>query len=220
MSRDDSNQNAGGDDQNDSAGQNDQDGKPNEEAGGQKTVSHDTYTKLLDEKKKLQREVKELRSGTRAKDEELATKSGDLTKVLEIREKTIKELQDQIAERDTELGRHRKRTEVSEKMNSLLEAIDGEVPKKFWQLLPLDKVVFDPETGEVDQASVKQAARQFRDDYGDVIKKAGGIGNLPNNDPSGRGNKGKITAAEYAKLPLSEMKKYGPNDIIYDKKRK
>ena len=56
------------------------------------------------------------------------------------------------------------------KLRALVGAIDGTVDSKYYELMPIDKVLVDPETGELDQMSVNKAVENFRQEHGILIQ--------------------------------------------------
>jgi hypothetical protein len=80
---------------------------------------------------------------------------------------------DQIAEQFNNLH-----TQVvdSQKFQTLLHHVNGEVKKQYWGLLRthLNEIVVNPETNDIDEVSVKTVADKVREMYPDIIVSAGG----------------------------------------------
>lgn len=164
-------------------------------------VAYDTYQKVLREKKKRDEELDMTRSKLaeyEAKDKEReeteAKAKGDLQKLIAMKEEENKKLKDKYENVVTTLTN-------AEKRNALLKALPGEVDQNYWGLLDLNQIVLDPETGEADATSIRAAADLFVAKYPLVIKTAGGA-RLPGHAAKGAG--GKLTKAEWEKLPLKE----------------
>lgn len=180
------------------------------------TVSLKSYNKLLGEKKRLQAQLKDLKNQKPQTNTPPDDSGVDVSQRIQVRDNKIKDLETQLQEATGQLSTLQKRQEYSVKLDAILDAIPGDVPKKFWQLIPVKDVVVDPDTGEVDPVSVKAAVKRFTAEYGDVVKqKPGGV---PMNTPGGGGNgNGRITHAAWLELKPEDRKKYGYNDIIRPK---
>lgn len=170
------------------------------------SVSYETHRKLLSEKKRVQEE----RDALAAKDAERERKElearGDFLKIIEIEKKRADEA-------EAKASSYEERTKTSKKVNALLKALDNSVPEKYLVMLPYEDLPIDPETGEVNQTAVAKAAEEFRKNYPELLIKPNGP-RLPTEAPRGNGA-GMITAEDYAKLPLDEMKKWKPHQLIY-----
>jgi len=161
-----------------------------------KSVSYESYQKVLDEAKKAKAKAAEYERAQKAREEEELKKQGEYQKLLAQREEELakerkdrQELQDKITD--------------SRKINAFLGAVTGEVPKQYWSLIDLDQIAVDPETGMPDEASVKKAAAEFEKQYVDVVKKPT-KGKLPNEAP--RGGSASLTYDAWLKLPLKEQR--------------
>lgn len=145
------------------------------------SVSYETHRKLLAEKKKRDEEV-------RLKDEQLVALQ---RKEKEREENDLKEKENfkKLVEiRDKELADERAKynglnTTIQEsvKFNSFLEALPGQIDRKFWKMVDTSGIVIDPSTGEPDPTSVKAAADKFQAEFSELIQ-VGGKAKLPNNE--------------------------------------
>lgn len=154
------------------------------QGASKETVAYDTYRKVLSEKKKRDEEL-------RAKDELLAKyeqenkerienelkAKEDYKKLLEMRDKEIQEKDRKLKNIETEI-------QESAKFSAFLEAIPGQVPKKYWQMIDTAQIVIDPTTGQPDPGSVKKAAEFFQNTYGELIVNPGRA-KMPNQAASG-----------------------------------
>lgn len=164
-------------------------------------VKYETYKKVLDEKKRRDGELDELKKRLNTLEAEKAEKEkkeaeakGDLQKLLEL------ERQEKAKARQ-ELDEIKGTLASGSKLKAVLDSINGKVDEQYWKLLDLDKVVIDPNTGLPDQTSVQAAAKEFETNYALVIKKPTSA-KLPNDAPQGGG--GKLTYEAWLKLPLKE----------------
>jgi hypothetical protein len=168
-------------------------------------VSYETHRRLLSQKKKLQEERDRLLADKEKRDAEavLAEKTrleeqGEYKQLLDLERKKNEELAGQLNTFETT-------SKQAKKLDAVLTATNGKIPKKFWGLIDLGSVVVDPETGEVDAMSVTKTVENLRAEYPEIIRTGKG-GSLPPNAPQGSGQ-GTLTYDEWKKLPLDEMKK-------------
>jgi len=169
-------------------------------------VSYDTHRKLLDEKKKVQEERDRLRLEKDAREKKEMEARGEYQKMLEIERKAREELESKLQARD-------EREASARKLSAVLKSLDSEVDEKYWALLNHDQVAIDPETGEIDRNSVAFLVETVKKTFPEILKRRGGPG-FPSDAPKGNMG-GKITESEWKKLPLQEMTKYKPDQIIY-----
>lgn len=160
------------------------------------TVSYETYTKVLDEAKAAKAKVAQFEKSQKEFEEAKLKEAGDWKKIAEQREQELKGAKEIISENERRISEGRK-------LNALLGAMTGEVPKQYWSLMDLDDVTINPETGLPDDASVKVAAERFEKQFPDVVKKPS-KSKLPND--AAKGGTGKITYATWLTLPLEEQR--------------
>lgn len=160
------------------------DGNTDSTLASKDPVAYETYRKVLGEKKRRDEEL-------RAKDELLAKyeqenkerienelkAKEDYKKLLEMRDKEIQEKDHKLKSIETEI-------QESAKFSAFLEAIPGQVPKKYWQMIDTAQIVIDPTTGQPDPGSVKKAAEVFQNTYGELIVNPGRA-KMPNQAASG-----------------------------------
>lgn len=167
------------------------------------SVKYETYTKVLSEKKKRDEEVSELKkqlesfqSKDKEREETNLKAKEDYKKLLEIRDKELKESRDKHAGL---LGT----LEQVAKRGAFLDAVSGTIDEQYYSLIDMKNIVIDPSTGIVDEASVLKAAKDFEAKYPLVIKRSSGNG-LPND--AAKGGSTKLTYEEWKSLPLKEQK--------------
>ena len=167
----------------------------NTKAKTEDTVAYESYVKVLEEAKAAKKKLKEFEEEKKLKlDEELKAKE-NWKALLEQREKELGEIKDKYSGLQSGL-------QNAQKMQAVLKHISGEVPQQYWNLIELDKVVVNPETGEPDAMSVQNYAKEFESKYSLVVQKPN-ANKLPNNAPNGTG--AKISYDEWLKLPAKEM---------------
>lgn len=143
------------------------------------TVAYDTYKKVLSEKKKRDEELKaaqdEITKFKKLEKErveaELKQKE-DYKKLLELRENEKSEIEQKFNSLHSQI-------QEGLKFQSFLEALPGQLPKKFWKMVDTSQIVIDPATGEPDPVSVKKAAESFQAEFGELIVQQGKA-KLPN----------------------------------------
>lgn len=166
-------------------------------------VAYDTYRKVLSEKKKRDEELRakdeELKALKKAEKErveaELKAKE-DYKKLLELREKELQERDQKLKAIETEIAE-------STKFQALLDALPGQVPKKFWSMIDTSQIVIDPTTGSPDPTSIKKAAESFQANYPELIVSPGKA-KLPN--AAANGSSGMMTEELWKSLDPKQKK--------------
>lgn len=173
-------------------------------------VPYSTYRELLDEKKKTQAaklaaeaRAQELEEKERLREEEALKKKGDFETILKLeREKNAKLVESLSAreKRDLELAKAR----------AFVKAAGGDIDSRFLEhgLIPIDSIIVDPSTGEIDQMSVAKAVDSFKQVWPEALKKPGV--KLPTDAPNGGS---KISRSEWLKLAPKEMLKWKSDQI-------
>jgi hypothetical protein len=180
---------------------------PENQEAAKSTIAYETHRKLLDEKKKLQAQLESFLSKEKEREEADARKRGDYEALLKAREE--------------ELVRERKeRQELSDrithglKMNSVLEALGGNVDQKWFKLIDTTEVAINPETGEIDQMTVARVAESLKRQWPEMIQRTA---KFPAAAPQGvNGGPGKITESEWRTLKsTAEMQKWKRDQIVW-----
>lgn len=161
---------------------------------------------LMAELKSSKARLKEFQDRDKLREEEDAKKRGDFEQLVKTRDEEIQKLQG-------ELSTHKSRMESATKLAAVIKTAGTDIEDKWFSIIDLSQVVIDPNTGEVDQMSVTKTVETLRKSWPEMFKQP----NPPTLPPGApRGNMGgKIAFADWKKLPAKEMKKYGPQDIIY-----
>lgn len=180
------------------------------DAGKKDSVSYETHTRLLEQRKKDQEKMREtqaqletlLKEKTDREKQDLEAQ-GNYKKMLELREKEVSETKQKLTEYET-------RWTNSVKLSAVMSKLPGKVEKsEYLNFLDLDKVAIDPDTQDVDIATVEAVASEFVKKYPELIKAEGK--KLPN--ASANGGQTSISYDQWKKLPLAEKKKYKPSDV-------
>jgi predicted nuclease with TOPRIM domain len=178
--------------------------------GKKDSVSYETHTRLLEQRKKDQEKLRETNAQLESLLKEKADREkqeleqqGNYKKMLELREKEVSETKQRLSELES-------RWTNSMKLSAVISKLPGKVEKsQYLGFIDLDKVAIDPDTQEVDVASAESAASEFVKSFPELIKADGK--KLPSH--SANGGQAGITYEQWRKLPLSEKKKYKPSDI-------
>lgn len=171
------------------------------------TISYDTHRKLLDEKKKLQAQLESFLAKEKEREEADARKRGDYESLLKAREEELAKERSQrqeLADRITH----------GLKLNSVIDALGGNVDQKWFKLIDTTEVAVNPETGDIDQMTVARVAESLKKQWPEMIRSSA---KFPSAAPQGlRGGPGKITESEWKSLKnTAEMKKWGRDQIVW-----
>ena len=170
------------------------------------TVQYETHKKLLDEKKKLAEKLAIFETKEAERERKKLEDEGQYQKLIELEKKRADEAIAKVIAFEDQMTQGRK-------LKALLGALGGQVDDKFLGFLPIDQIVIDPETKEVNLTSVASVADGFKKQFPELIKSQNGP-RLPNAAPQGN-EAGKISEAEWNKLPAKEMEKYKTHQIIW-----
>jgi len=163
------------------------------------------YRKLLEEKKSAQSQLDELLKEKEEKQRKDLEKRGEYQKLLEIERKRADDALGKLSQVEAQRAE-------AKKMRAILRALDNGLDEKYFGFLPTDSVAIDPDTGEVNETSVVQAAEAFKKQYPEILRPKAGV-KMPSDAPKGNAAD-TISHDAWLKLPLKEMKKWMPNQII------
>lgn len=167
--------------------------------------------RILEESKKYKEgfqtykaKEEEARKTQQQKEEERLKKEGQYSTLLEQRDQTIKELEEDLNKYRSEVNNRDKAITNFRKAAAFERAIGGKMKKEaYWNHVDFEQIALNPDTGEVDPGSLRKAADGFIEDYKELVD-FGNKANLPNGTPSGSG---KLTYEQWQKLPLADKKK-------------
>ena len=158
-------------------------------------VAYDTYRRVLSEKKKMQERLDLLEKASKEKEE------------TELKEK--EKWKDYASLKEKEAGEFKQKyeTEIKDKtdmvkMSHFLDAVDGSIPREYWGLIDVEKIVVDPATNMPDPLSVQNVAKEFQTKYHRVIEKKSG----PKTSQDAANTTGGLTYEQWKALPVKEMK--------------
>ena len=170
--------------------------------GSGDSVSYSSYQKLLDEKKSLQNKFRETQAEL---DKRLQAEQDAENKRLEEQGEWKKRAEQLEAERDewkNKFGDLNSNVTESRKIVSVLEMFPGNVRKEYHHLIDTDEIFVDPDSGRVDESSIKKVAEKFSKAFPELIQRRDGPG-IPDGEPQG----GKtLSVDEWRKLPPKEKR--------------
>lgn len=161
-------------------------------------VSDEWRKRILNEKKTVQAERDALKAQLAERDRKDLEARGEFQKIAEIAKAEANEAKAKLQEIQSERL-------TAKKAAALLKALENGVPEKFYGFLPMDDVLVDPDTGEINALSVAKAAEEFRKNYPELLVPKNGP-RFPNQAPQGN-NGAVLSREEWLKLPVAEMKK-------------
>ncbi len=151
---------------------------------------------LLAEKKQQKDRLDAVERQQREAAEAAAQAAGDWKTIAETRERELNESKQRLSTLEQQ--------EVDRtKLAAFLQTVGGEIDRKYWGLIDLDKIVINPDTKVVDATTVANLVETFRRDHPVLVKVKSGTGQ-PNGAP--QGGAPTITHEEWLKLPAKEMK--------------
>jgi len=168
----------------------------------QDVVSHETFKKLLGQKKTVEQENADLKKRLQSIEEQKLQEAGEWKKIAELKEKETLEAK-QLAETEKQRADSLNKNLLNmAKLQAVTEALPGklELPE-YMAFIPLDKVIINPETGEIDKTSVESVSQEFVKKYSKLLKADPKF--LPNGNPSPASQ---LTHEEWLKLPVDQKR--------------
>jgi hypothetical protein len=169
------------------------------------SVAYETYQKVLSEKKKTAERLAILEAEKSDREKKELEAKGEYQKLIELEKKRADEAVSKITAFEEQMMQSRK-------LKALLGALGGQVDDKFLGFLPIDQIVIDPDSKEINLTSVASVAEQIKKQYPEFIKNPNAP-RLPNMAPQGN-DAATITRSEWLKLSSKDMLKYSQSQII------
>lgn len=136
-------------------------------------------------------------------DEEKLREKGQYDVLLKQREERLKELESELNSYKSEVQSRDEAILNFKKAAAFEKELGGKLKKDaYWSHVDFESIAIDPNTGKIDSHSLNKVAESFKSDFNELVD-YGNIGNLPNSNPQGSG---KLTYAQWQKLPLKERK--------------
>jgi len=172
-------------------------------------VTHDAYRRLLAQRKADQEKQKSLaekltmyeQKEKEAEDAKLM-EQGEYKKMLQEREKQIRQLQEEREQYKTSLVK-------TVKLQAFQQALGGKLADPdYFSFVDTDKIAVDPETNTIDSESLKSYVNEFVSKHQRLVEFSSA--KLPNSAPS---SSKALSYEEWLSLPLKE-KKIRQKDVV------
>lgn len=163
------------------------------------------YLDLLDEKKKIQKQLKEFQERDRLAAEEKLKAEGNFQQIIAEREKELEALK-------SENENFKTRFKNGKKLKAFLGAVGTNLDDKWLSMIELENIQFKGDSEELDLSSVNKAVDNFKKLWPEALKSKSAT--LPTDAPNGKTT---ISASEWKKLSGKEMAKYKMDQIIWEK---
>lgn len=167
-------------------------------------VKYETYKKTLNQEKNLRakleqasQELEEFKRKEQELEEKTLQEQGEYQKLLELERKKREEMEQKASQYEQSIMQ-------AHKLNAFKEKLPGQIANPaYYDFVDLEKIVINPETGEIAEESVQSAVDEFLGSHQRLIvtKNSG----LPNQAPTD-GSAGKLSLDQWRKLPLKERK--------------
>jgi hypothetical protein len=172
-------------------------------------VKYETYSRVIKDLKKAQSKADELERIIQEQTTKTLKEKEDFKALYE-------NTQAELKKKETELNDINQKIEVSRKYKAFCNYLNEKhgarlADDDYGQLVDLDKIVINPDTGEVDKLSLSNYADDFAKKRSHIIVKTNQAG-LPSESPKGGTNT--ISRNDWLKLSSKEMQKYKPDQII------
>lgn len=173
------------------------------------TVSRDAYERLMNQHKNATLRLKQLEGKLSEKEsaelkeyEQKLMKSGDVQKLIQIKDEKIESLTKQTMELQQGYTQLQSTLQSAAKTQAVLSRLPGSLlHNEYMAFIDTDKVVVNPETGDIDGDSVDVVVNEFVKKHSHLIKTDPRV--LPNGTPKPAQ---KLSYAEWTKLPLKERR--------------
>lgn len=186
-----------------------------------KVVPYSKYEETVTQSKNRGKRVQELESeNARLKEaadaaaKKQAETDGNYKLIAEQERERAVKLADDLKAKDAEISSYKTRITTAQKWQALQKTV-GQLDGKYSALVDFDKIVVDPDSGEINQLSLEKYASSFKTEFPEITAKVGALPpqKLPAGDQGG-GSGTKIKHAEWLKLSGAEQRKYTVGDII------
>lgn len=165
-------------------------------------VTYETHKKLLGQKKSVEQENEALKKQLKDIEEKKLQESGEWQKIAKLKE-------EETAKFKSELEAERKEKESltsvliqAQKLQAVKEKLPGKLENPdYMSFIDIDKVILNPETGEIDESSVESVVQSFVKTHPKLLKADTKF--LPNGNASAPG---KLTHEDWLKLPVAQKR--------------
>lgn len=178
-------------------------------------VAYDTYAKTLAQEKKAKERLREMEERLKAfEDAEKAREMAEAEKKGEY-QKIIESLRKENEAVKNEKEQYQKGLVDSMKLQALVDTIGGKFRHRdYMSFVDTDKIALDPDSGTIDELSLKEYAQEFVSTHKHLIDF--GAKKLPNDAPS---HSRSLTYDEWLKLPAKEKRERMAEVMATENKR-
>lgn len=161
------------------------------------TVAYETYRRTLNEAKTAKEKLRELEAWKAQQEEEKLKANNEWKALAESKDKTLSETMRKLSELETTIDN-------SVKLNAFNRYLNGKVRHPdYYSFVDTSKIALNPETRQVDEASVKEVVSEFLKNHSHLVEFKGG--KLPNEAASGANFSGQKKIEE---MSASELEKH------------
>jgi len=172
-------------------------------------INHKSFEKVVGQYKKakatkaeMQDQIDSYQKKEREREEHQLAEKGEYSKLLELKEKEILELNGKLTTTSEEKDNAHRTLVDAQKMDAVFNKLPGRLKNnKYMSFVDIDNVVINPDTGDIDEKSAAAVANQFMESHSELVDTShvGGFygkSSAPNTSPS----------STYKDLPLKEMR--------------
>ena len=128
------------------------------------TVAYDTYRRAMSELKEAQAKLKEQDAQRKLEEDERLKTQNEWKQIAERREKELADMRSHFEEQNSWI-------EKSVKLNAVYKHLGGKLKHQdYSSFIPLDKVLVNPETKLVDEATAKEVAAEFASTHSSLVE--------------------------------------------------
>lgn len=190
------------------------------EPSGNNAVAYETYQRTLGQYKKSQGEIEslkkkieelgEFKSKVDQLSEEKMKEEGNWKALLEQREAKLSEAHEKLNALVEENRSYKDTLTDTVKLSAFQNELGGKLKKKeYLNFIDTDKIAINPETNTVDEESLKSYAKEFQNNFKELISFDGK--KLPNGAPNGSA---KLTYEQWKALPSGKERKERLKDVM------
>jgi hypothetical protein len=168
-----------------------------------KQVPYESHRKLLEEKKLIQKKLKEFEDEKKAAEEKALIAKGNLQEALDLAKKEAEEFKNKLTVYEQQRLEAKKISAVAKGLGGVDDKWLGVISQH------IDDVSLDAE-GNIDTSSVAKVTETLKKSWPEMLRKP--TAGMPNGTPTGGATT--ISREDWVKLPAKEMSKWKPNQVI------
>ena len=188
------------------------------------TSSDAEHKKLLEQLKRAQVQNKELvevvqkyNEQQKMIEEKKLIESGEVQKILELRDREANELKQKLEVLGKAKDEADRTVADTWKLQAFYEKLPGKIKRRdYLGYVPLDKIAFDPTTGDIDIRSVDEAVNTFMEKYPELVDTKA-FGRIPGE--AAQMNISQLTPERFKDIPLKEMRLKAAEAVRLAKKK-